>query len=83
MSDDTARYILRTHRRDHPLSEGKNVAGRSRSSDVRVQDAKVSRRPPTLHLSGAAIELEDLGSLNAAFLHAPRVEGRQLALAGH
>ena len=82
MSDESARFLLRTHGRDHPLKEGKNVAGRSRSSDVRVQDAKVSRRHAILHVSGETIELEDLGSLNGTFVNADRVDGRQILLPG-
>ncbi|MBS2021568.1 MAG: sigma 54-interacting transcriptional regulator [Deltaproteobacteria bacterium] len=47
--------------------------GRAEESDLRIDDASISRRHARLHV-GAAIEVEDLGSSNGTSIRATRFE---------
>jgi len=48
-------------------ARGRVVIGRSEQSDVRVDDASVSRRHAIIHV-GSELEVEDLGSANGTFV---------------
>jgi transcriptional regulator with PAS, ATPase and Fis domain len=54
-------------------SRGSIVLGRSESSDLRIDDASITRKHARLHL-GERIEIEDLGSVNGT-----RVRNQRLA----
>jgi len=59
----------------HPLPEsGTLIVGRAHDSDVRIDDAQISRHHVKIHV-GAKIEVEDLGSANGT-----KVRGALLAV---
>ena len=58
---------------------GPMVIGRE-NADITIHDAEISRRHAEVRLSGAGLEIEDLGSTNGTFVNGERIEGeRQLA----
>jgi len=63
-------YALPTH--------GSIVLGRSGSSDLKIDDASITRKHARLHL-GEQIEIEDLGSVNGTRVRDQRIEpGRRV-----
>ncbi len=54
-------------------ARGSIVLGRSESSDVRIDDASITRKHARLHL-GEAMQLEDLGSVNGTRVRGQRLE---------
>lgn len=67
--------FLRCHGNDHPLFEGRNVVGRERSADVRIEDPTVSRRHAIIHMDSGSAVLEDLRSKNGTFLNEKPLTG--------
>jgi pSer/pThr/pTyr-binding forkhead associated (FHA) protein len=64
--------------RTHALEGGKVVLGRSKDSDIQVEDANVSRRHAELRREGPAWWLVDLGSTNGTELNGRRVQRSKL-----
>jgi pSer/pThr/pTyr-binding forkhead associated (FHA) protein len=64
--------------RTHALEGGKVVLGRSKDSDLQVEDANVSRRHAELRREGPAWWLVDLGSTNGTELNGKRVQRAKL-----
>lgn len=58
---------------DLELPKGDFVIGRSRDSNLALDDALVSRRHAVLHVSDAGVTLEDLGSRNGVTLNGERI----------
>jgi pSer/pThr/pTyr-binding forkhead associated (FHA) protein len=52
------------------------VLGRSKDSDIQVEDANVSRRHAELRREGGSWWLVDLGSTNGTWANGERVDGR-------
>jgi pSer/pThr/pTyr-binding forkhead associated (FHA) protein len=71
-------YSLTMNGRTHALDGGKIVLGRSKDSDVRVEDANVSRRHAELRREGSAWWLVDLDSTNGSELNGKRVSRAKL-----
>ena len=69
-------HVLVWGTQEMPLTEGNNLLGRERSSDVWVGHASVSREHLRLVVSGERVEIEDLKSKNGTWLGNRRVEGR-------
>ena len=58
---------------------GPMVIGRE-NADITIHDGEISRRHAEVRLSGAGLEIEDLGSTNGTFVNGERIEGeRELA----
>jgi pSer/pThr/pTyr-binding forkhead associated (FHA) protein len=72
-------FSLTLNGRTHALEGGKVVLGRSKDSDVRVEDANVSRRHAELRREGQAWWLVDLDSTNGTELNGKRVSRAKLS----
>jgi pSer/pThr/pTyr-binding forkhead associated (FHA) protein len=59
------------------VGSGGAVIGRSRDSDVVVDDANVSRRHAEIRPSGASWIIVDLGSTNGVRVNGRRIDGPQ------
>ncbi len=57
----------------HPLKEGKNTIGRSRDSDVILDDSSVSRHHAEIEITNGTAVIRDLGSRNGT-----KVAGRKI-----
>jgi Protein of unknown function (DUF3662)/FHA domain len=64
--------------RRHEVTSPKVVLGRSRSSDIRVDDLNVSRRHAEIRQEGATYWLVDLDSMNGTVVNGKRVERERL-----
>jgi pSer/pThr/pTyr-binding forkhead associated (FHA) protein len=71
-------FALTMKGRTHALDGVKVVLGRSKDSDVQVEDANVSRRHAELRREGPAWWLVDLGSTNGTELNGKRVQRSKL-----
>ena len=71
-------FSLTLNGRTHALEGGKVVLGRSKDSDIQVEDANVSRRHAELRREGDAWWLVDLGSTNGTELNGKRVQRSKL-----
>ena len=71
-------FSLTMRGRTHALEGGKVVLGRSKDSDIQVEDANVSRRHAELRREGTAWWLVDLGSTNGTELNGKRVQRSKL-----
>ena len=71
-------FSLTLNGRTHALEGGKVVLGRSKDSDIQVEDANVSRRHAELRREGGAWWLVDLGSTNGTELNGKRVQRSKL-----
>jgi hypothetical protein len=65
------------HRR-HEVTSPRVVLGRSRSSDIRIDDLNVSRRHAEIRQEGATYWLVDLDSMNGTVVNGKRVERERL-----
>ena len=61
------------------LSEGEQIAGRSRACDISVPDASVSRKHARLEPGPGHILVQDLNSSNGTFINDRRVQGEDAA----
>jgi hypothetical protein len=64
--------------RRHEITAPKVVLGRSRSSDIRVDDLNVSRRHAEIRQEGTTYWLVDLDSMNGTVVNGKRVERERL-----
>ena len=64
--------------RTHAIEGAKAVLGRSKDSDIQVEDANVSRRHAELRREGGSWWLVDLGSTNGTELNGKRVQRSKL-----
>ena len=71
-------FSLTMNGRTHALEGAKVVLGRSKDSDIQVEDANVSRRHAELRREGATWWLVDLGSTNGTELNGKRVQRSKL-----
>ena len=71
-------FALTMKGRTHALDGAKVVLGRSKDSDVQVEDANVSRKHAELRREGPAWWLVDLGSTNGTELNGRRVQRSKL-----
>jgi len=62
-----------------PLREGTYLIGRSQGCDILIGDRSVSRRHARLTLTGADVQLFDLGSVNGTFVGGFRVDRTQIS----
>jgi hypothetical protein len=58
------------------LPDGATVFGRSKSCDICLLDARLSRRHAAFHVRDSTIEIEDLGSTNGLLVNGARLHGR-------
>ena len=72
-------FSLTMNGRTHAVEGAKVVLGRSKDSDVQVEDANVSRRHAELRREGGNWWLVDLGSTNGTELNGKRVQRSKLA----
>ncbi|MFK7992420.1 MAG: FHA domain-containing protein [Sandaracinaceae bacterium] len=70
------RFRLRYQSTDLEMQIGDFVVGRSSSCHLSLDDALVSRRHATFHVSPDAVVLEDLGSRNGVQLNGESISGR-------
>jgi DNA-binding winged helix-turn-helix (wHTH) protein len=71
------RHVLLRGDRELPLREGENVLGRDPDLAVPVVHPSISREHPRITVTGAHVEIEDLGSKNGTFVAGERLEGRR------
>ena len=71
-------FSLTMNGRTHALEGAKVVLGRSKDSDIQVEDANVSRRHAELRREGGSWWLVDLGSTNGTELNGKRVQRSKL-----
>jgi len=71
------RALLRVHGRAEPVGAGGAVLGRSRDSDVVIDDPNVSRHHAEVRPSGGSWIVNDLGSTNGIKVNGRRVTGPQ------
>ncbi len=71
-------FSLTMNGRTHAVEGAKVVLGRSKDSDVQVEDANVSRRHAELRREGGSWWLVDLGSTNGTELNGKRVQRSKL-----
>ena len=76
LEDET--FSLTMKGRTHALEGTKAVLGRSKDSDIQVEDANVSRRHAELRREGGAWWLVDLESTNGTELNGKRVKRSKL-----
>jgi Protein of unknown function (DUF3662)/FHA domain len=76
---DEDRFALTMNGRTHALEGSRVVLGRSKDSDIRVEDANVSRRHAELRREGADWWLVDLDSTNGTELNGRRVSRSRLS----
>lgn len=60
----------------YALQESQTIIGREPENMIFVAEPSISRRHATVHQSGPAFEIEDLGSLNGTFLNDVKVVGK-------
>jgi hypothetical protein len=72
-------FALTMKGRTHALDGAKVVLGRSKDSDVQVEDANVSRKHAELRREGPAWWLVDLGSTNGTELNGKRIQRSKLS----
>ena len=72
-------FSLTMNGRTHAVEGGKVVLGRSKDSDVQVEDANVSRRHAELRREGPSWWLVDLNSTNGTELNGKRVQRAKLS----
>jgi hypothetical protein len=72
-------FAVTINGRTHALEGGKVVLGRSKDSDIQVEDANVSRRHAELRREGATWWLVDLDSTNGTELNGKRVQRSKLS----
>jgi Protein of unknown function (DUF3662)/FHA domain len=73
------RFALTLNGRSHALEGNRVVLGRSKDTDIRVEDANVSRRHAELRREGADWWLVDLDSTNGTELNGRRISRSKLA----
>ncbi|MDA8020120.1 MAG: FHA domain-containing protein [Thermoanaerobaculia bacterium] len=61
------------------LSDGEQIVGRSRASDISVPDASVSRKHARIKIGPGHILIQDLNSSNGTFVNDRRVQGEDAA----
>lgn len=66
--------LLEGSRRIHLLAPGTYIVGRSRRSDIRLEDTRVSRQHLQLDLSEAGLSVLELNSKNGTQLNGERLE---------
>lgn len=64
------------------LGEGAHVIGRSKKSDVLIDDDSVSRSHACILVAADAVTIVDLGSANGTFIDSQRLAGEQRLVAG-
>lgn len=72
-----SRFRLRYLATDLELPKGEFVIGRSRDCNLALDDALVSRRHVTLHVTEESVILEDLGSRNGVLLNGEKVAAKR------
>lgn len=64
--------------REHPITSGRVILGRSRECELRVADLNVSRRHAEIRREDGAYWIVDLGSMNGTLVNGKRVERERL-----
>lgn len=67
-------FVLDDESLRFPLEQGENVVGRSKSADIRLDLADLSRRHATLTVSGGGVLVRDEGSRNHTFVDGEQIE---------
>ena len=67
-------FKLQGEDRDHPLSQGSNIIGRTTEADISIDHTKVSRCHARIVVTGTTATIEDLGSKNGTYLNGERLE---------
>jgi len=66
-------YVTLTNGESVRVDKDTMVVGRSRTCDVVIPSAKVSRQHASLSLSGTELHIEDLGSANGVWLNGEKI----------
>ena len=69
---------LNANGRRHEISKRRTVLGRSKDSDIQIEDANVSRRHAELRQEGTAYWIVDLDSTNGVEINGRRVKRAKL-----
>jgi len=67
-------FVLDDESLRFPLEQGENVVGRSKTADIRLDLADLSRRHATLTVSGGGVLVRDEGSRNHTFVDGEQIE---------
>ncbi len=67
-------YVLVVNGAAFPLREGRNVIGRDREAQIRLDSAAVSRRHASITITGDDAILHDLGSRNGTQVNGEKLE---------
>jgi pSer/pThr/pTyr-binding forkhead associated (FHA) protein/uncharacterized RDD family membrane protein YckC len=78
----TARFFLEAGEDRYMLLPGTSTIGRSRTSEIMLEDASVSRNHALLAVEGERITIQDLSSSNGTFVNGRRLEGEVELRAG-
>jgi hypothetical protein len=70
-----ARCWLVTRGREFALTDGEHIIGRESGADVWLDSPRVSRRHARIHVEGARVVIEDLGSKNGTLVGETRIGG--------
>jgi len=67
-------FKLQGEDRDHSLSQGPNVIGRTPDADISIDRTEVSRCHARIVVAGTSATIEDLGSKNGTYLNGQRLK---------
>lgn len=68
------RWVLRSHRHEHPLGDGEYVFGRARHCHICIEDPSLSREHARLKVFPHTVVIHDLGSANGVYVNGHRIQ---------
>ena len=72
--DASVPFKLQGEVRDHSLSQGPNIIGRTTDADISVDRTEVSRCHARIVVAGTTAIIEDLGSKNGTYVNGERLQ---------